>query len=98
MEEHKSATSPISEEQLKAFLEAIKGDTALLESLEAATDLDAVVAIAKDAGFAISEAEVLTTQAADFIELSDEELEDVAGGCWNTGGVCILGTLWRKRN
>ena len=44
----------MSEEQLKAFLEKVKGDTTLQEKLKAASDADAVVAIAKEAGFSIS--------------------------------------------
>ena len=63
----------MSEEQLKAFLEKVKADTSLQEKLKAASDADAVVAIAKEAGFSIS--------AEDYAsELSDEELEGAAGG------------------
>jgi len=36
----------VSEEQLKAFLEAVKADAGLQEKLKAASDTDAVVAIA----------------------------------------------------
>ena len=67
----------MSEEQLKAFLEKVKGDTSLQEKLKAAADADAVAAIAKEAGFSIS-ADDLTTKAQS--KLSDEELESVAGG------------------
>ena len=66
----------MSEEQLKAFLEAVKADTGLQEKLKAATDLDAVVAIAKAAGFVISADDLKRAQA----EVSDEELEGAAGG------------------
>ena len=44
----------MSEEQLKAFLEKVKADTSLQEKLKAASDADAVVAIAKAAGFTIT--------------------------------------------
>ena len=44
------------------------------------TLLDAVLAIAKDAGFEVSKAAWLRYQAQQIIELSDEELEGVAGG------------------
>ena len=67
----------MSEEQLKAFLEKVKGDTSLQEKLKAAADANAVAAIAKEAGFSIS-ADDLTTKAQS--ELSDKELEGVAGG------------------
>ena len=66
----------MSEEQLKAFLEAVKADEALQEKLKAAADTDAVVEIAKAAGFAISAEELKKSQA----EISEEELEGVAGG------------------
>jgi len=69
----------VSEEQLKAFLEAVKADAGLQEKLKAAADADAVVAIAKAAGFVIS-VEEIEAQAAQPYELSDEELEGVAGG------------------
>ena len=62
----------MSEEQLKAFQEAVQADEGLQEQLKAAADADAVVAIAKAAGFAISAEELQAT------ELSDEELEGVA--------------------
>jgi len=66
----------MSEDQLKAFLEAVKEDSGLQEKLNAATDVDAVVEIAKDAGFMISAEELQRSQA----EISEEELEGVAGG------------------
>ena len=77
----------MSEEQLKAFLEAVKANEGLQEQLKAAADADAVVAIAKSAGFAISAEELQRAQA----ELSDEELEGVAGG--GAGVLVSLGTL-----
>ena len=40
----------MSEEQLKAQLEKVKGDTSLHEKLKAAADSDAILAIAEDAG------------------------------------------------
>ena len=76
----------MSEEQLKAFLDALQGDTLLQERLKAAADADAVVAVAKEAGFAISKAEVLKAQAQQTTELSDEELEEVAGGAFMSQG------------
>ena len=71
----------MSEEQLKAFLEKVKGDTNLQEKLKSASDADGVVAIAKAAGFMISAEELKKAQS----EISEEELESVAGG----GMVCI---------
>jgi predicted ribosomally synthesized peptide with nif11-like leader len=71
----------MSEEQLKAFLEAVKADAGLQEKLKAAADADAVVTIAKAAGFIISAEELKKVKApTQAVELSDEELEGVAGG------------------
>jgi len=72
----------MSEDQLKAFLEAVKADAGLQEKLNAAADPDAVVVIAKDAGFMISAEELQRAQA----EVSEEELEGVAGGGAPVGG------------
>ena len=65
----------MSEDQLKAFLEAVKADNALQENLKTAGDADAIVAIAKAAGFLIYAEELKRAQA----EISEEELEGVAG-------------------
>ena len=66
----------MSEEQLKALIEAIKTDAGLQEKLKAAGDTDAVLEIAKAAGFVITTEELARAQA----EISEEELEGVAGG------------------
>jgi predicted ribosomally synthesized peptide with nif11-like leader len=66
----------LSEEQLKVFLEAVTADAGLQEKLKAASDEDAVVTIAKAAGFVISSEELKRVQA----EVAEEELEGVAGG------------------
>lgn len=70
------STRAMSDEQLKAFLEAVKTDTGLQEKLKAAADPDTVVAIAQAAGFAISAIDLKRTQS----EVSEEELEGVTGG------------------
>ncbi|ABM79407.1 Nif11-like leader peptide family natural product precursor [Prochlorococcus marinus] len=72
----------MSEEQLKAFIEKVQGDTSLQEKLKAVADADAVAAIAKEAGFSISADDLTKDQS----ELSDEELEGVAGGGWGGWG------------
>ena len=78
----------MSEEQLKAFLEAVKADAGLQEKLNAAADPDAVIVeIAKEAGFVISADELERRQA----EISEEELEGVVGGY---GGICMVGSIW----
>ena len=69
----------MSEEQLKAFLEKVKSDTSLQEKLKDASDVDAALAIAKEAGFAITAEDIQSMQSAT-MELTDDELEGVAGG------------------
>ena len=76
----------MSEEQLKAFLEKVKADTELQEKLNGAADADAVVEIAKAAGFSIT-AEDIRSMQSESVELSDEELEGAAGG-WRRTGIC----------
>ena len=76
----------MSEEQLEAFLEKVKADTSLQEKLKAAADTDAFVAIAKEAGFAITVEDIQSMQSQSG-EVSDEELEGAAG---DLGGVTKL--------
>ena len=75
--------SLMSEEQLKAFLEKVKGDTSLQEKLKA--EGADPVAIAKEAGFIISADDLTKAQS----ELSDEELEGVAAG-WSDPGSWLV--------
>ena len=56
-------------------MKKFKADTSLQEKLKAAADVDAVASIAIEAGFSIS-ADDLNKSS----ELSDEELEHLAGG------------------
>ena len=70
------STYPMSEEQLKAFLEKVQADTSLQEQLKA--EGADPVAIAKEEGFSISADDIKRAQPTE--ALSDEELEDVAGG------------------
>ena len=82
----------MSEEQLKAFLEKVKSDTELQEKLNGAADADAVAEIAKEAGFAITAEDIQSMQSQSG-EVSDEELEDAAGG---RQAQCRMdrGTVW----
>jgi predicted ribosomally synthesized peptide with nif11-like leader len=77
----------MSEEQFSALLTKLKDDVGLQEKLKDAADLDAAVAIAKDAGFVISteelqraQAEISDQELEGVREISDEELEGVAAG------------------
>ena len=62
----------MSEEQLKAFLEKVKGDSNLQEKLKAAKSPEDVVGIAKEHGHEFT--------AEKISQLSEEELEEVVGG------------------
>jgi predicted ribosomally synthesized peptide with nif11-like leader len=75
----------MSEDQLAALLAKLKEDAGLQEKLKGAADLDAALAIAKDAGFDVSKADWLRQRT---LELSDEELEAVAGGTIITWITC----------
>ena len=90
----------MSEEQLAALLAKLKDDAGLQEKLKgAADDLDAVAAIAKEAGFDISKASWLRYQANQTLELSDEELEVIAGGMGTYEELeimCSKGTIFRR--
>ena len=62
----------MSLEQLKAFLAKAKGDSNLQEKLKAAKTPEDVVGIAKEHGHEFT--------ADKIADISEEELEDVAGG------------------
>ena len=62
----------MSLEQLKAFLAKVQGDTKLQDKLKAAKSPDEVVSIAKEYGHEFT--------ADKFSQLSEDELEVVAGG------------------
>lgn len=66
----------MSNESLTEFLENVKNDSNLQEKLKAAADSDAVLAIAKEAGYSISADDLKNAQP----EVSDMELEAAAGG------------------
>jgi len=76
------------EQQLTALLAKLKDDADLREKLQGAPDLDAVLALANEAGFDVSKAEWLKAQATKTLELSDEALENMAGGTYPTYSIC----------
>ena len=69
--------APMSQEQLKAFLEKLKADTSLQEKLKAAASPEAAIEIAKAEGFLISAEDIQSMQSE---SVNDEELEGAAGG------------------
>ena len=74
----------MARDQLSAFMDAVRDDNGLQEKLKDAGDPQAVLVIAKEAGFDISEDDWLHFQAKQTQDLSDEELEGAAGGTYNT--------------
>lgn len=83
----------MSESQFSAFLEKVKASEELQKKLRAASDPDAAVAIAQDAGYVISasaakEAAMQADLLDSGIELSERELESVAGGAAPTAASC----------
>ena len=77
----------MSEEQLKAFWEAVQADTSLQEKLKATrlNDPDSIASIAKEAGFEITADEVKEAQS----ELSEDQLRGVAGGL-SLCRICVM--------
>ena len=77
----------MSEEQLKAFITKVQADDSLQEQLKAALDGDAVIDIAKAAGFLITTDDLNTHRQ----NLSEKELEGLAGaGFTSQGGLPCL--------
>ena len=81
----------MSQEDLTQFLQAVQQDPSLQEKLKTA-GADPV-AIAREAGFSITQAELIRAHAAHVQTLSDEDLEDLAGGTLGVmvAGVAVLG-------
>ena len=73
----------MSEEQLKAFLAKVKGDSNLQEKLKAARSPEHVIGIAKECGHHF------TSETLSKGQLTDEEMEKLAGG--GTRGYCAGG-------
>ena len=63
----------------------LKEDAGLREKLLDVGDLDAAVAMAKQDGFDVSKADWIKYQAKQALEMSDDELANVAGG-----EVCVV--------
>ena len=73
-------------ENMKKFVEAISGDKEFVEKLTQAKDAAAVIALAKEKGFILTEEDL--QPASGIQEISDDEVEAVVGGkaCY-----CVLG-------
>ena len=78
----------MSKEQLKALVEKVASDTELSDKIGAATTAEAVIEIAKAAGFSITSEDIqlllslLSEVSEEEEELTDDDLENVAGGGW----------------
>jgi predicted ribosomally synthesized peptide with nif11-like leader len=81
----------MSKEQLAALLAKLQHDAGLRAKLKGAGDLDAVVALGKEAGFDVSKADWLRYQAEKTLDLSDADLEGVAAGAAGKGGPTQFG-------
>ena len=71
----------MSKEAITKFQEAVRTQPALLEKVKAVwSDVDALVALAGQAGFVFTRDELMDAAQAKKGELSEEELQKVAGG------------------
>ncbi len=69
----------MSLEQLDAFVAAARHDPALQSQLEQPLELAAFLALARGAGYAVEEADVIAAQGRAEQALSDQELQQRAG-------------------
>ena len=80
----------MSKEQLKALVDKVASGTELSDKIGAATTAEAVIEIAKAAGFSITSEDIqlllslLSEVSEEEEELTDDDLENVAGGVWGT--------------
>ena len=80
----------MSEEQLSALLARLQEDAALQEKFKGVADLDAALVMAKEAGFQVSKEDWLNYQTQQTHELSDHEVERIAGGGHGERHVCSI--------
>lgn len=86
-------SSIMSKETLNAFIAKIQSDSALMEQMKAATDIAGGIAIAKNAGFDLTQADFLRLKAKATAELSDEQLEEISGGAWYSISIGTIAVL-----
>ena len=68
----------MSKDAAKRFVKDLKSDEKIRDKASGLTDVDTILGFAKDNGYDISPDEL--REACENVELSDEELENVAGG------------------
>lgn len=88
----------MSEEQLSALLKKLKDNSELREKLEATSDLDSALGIAKEAGFDVTKADLTEYQAKQTLDLGDNDLERIAGGTELLTIVFCISALFCDRN
>ena len=67
------------------FMKALQSDKALKDKISAAPTAAAAEKIANDAGFKITEAEIVAFYKSKMNDLSEEQLGAIAGGKGKTG-------------
>ena len=77
----------MSKAQFAAFIEAVKSDEFLKAKLAEASDFASICAIAETTGCQISEEDLQTYEPSE--DLSDDELEAVAGGFGRLPGLSL---------
>ncbi len=80
-------------DKMKSFVEAMAQDQALAEALNAAETPEAVIALAKEKGFDLTERDLAMAEVPTG-ELSDDALDDVAGGAGLFGYMGQTGTTY----
>jgi len=83
----------MSQEALQAFVERVNDDESFRNGLVGAADNDARLRMAQDAGFDITAEDFAALRAQQMEELSEEDLQLIAGGKGGSGtAASIMGT------
>jgi predicted ribosomally synthesized peptide with nif11-like leader len=72
----------MTEQQIQAMIEAVKSKPELQDKLKTITNFEEAAALAEEAGFSVSVEELKRSIESGGVELTDSELETVAGGGW----------------
>ena len=84
----------MSLETLNAFIAKVESDSSLQEQLNNVNDANEAIAIANSVGFEITAGDLIRQQTKVAAELSDEELEGVAGGGLALKVATFVGSLY----
>ena len=72
----------MTQEQIQALIQAVRSSPELQQKLAAATNTDDAARVATEAGFELSSDDINEAITVTSIELTDADLEMVAGGGW----------------